>query len=472
MKQSIGEFLATLRKAHGFTQQEVADRLGVSNKTVSAWERGTALPDILLLPVLAELYGVTADEILAGERMPSAGEERAELSERSGRKLLRRKLSKFTLQAYLFGGLLALGLFFFFFGWYVDLVTVMWSGWRWWLLLLFMGLALSVVSLICLVAFSRSAEASGDDDLPQIGSFVILLRRKLSLALCVPALVPFGFAVFSMIVIFAGTSHQVPVLLAVALAAAFILLLAGILFPSAAVKKYGGEEAAALRSRNKKLYKRAALFSLIPILLAAAVSVLFAVWKPEARGLLHSAEKGEMIQFLETLTLAEGVSHPDGSVSSEVREYIFPLSELAATAEEWEPCDLGDGFSCVFFNGKESCKISRDEPFHVLGSGTLGELTELTVFRLYSGDRTFSAYNARYNTACMNSWILTEDWRGVNVPQRIELFAKGDGAELYRCHEEDYFPLAATVSLAGSLTGVAVCVLVCLVKREKYPVKL
>ncbi len=465
-RQSIGEFLAALRKARGFTQQEVADRLDVSNRTVSSWECNSALPDILLLPAIAELYGVTADEILAGARKPSAGEEGAALSERSERKLLKRKLSKFTAQAYLFGGLLALGLFFFFLGWFIDLVTTVWTGWPWWLPLLFAGLALSAVSLICLIAFSRSAETSGDDDLPQNGSFVILLRRKLALALCIPALVPFGFAVLSMVVILAGTFSPIPLLAAVAVAVFFALLLAGILLPSAAVKKYGGEEAAALRARNKKLYKKTALFGLIPILLAVAVSVFFAVWKPEKRGLLYSAERGEMTEFLETLTLAAGVSHPDGSVSSEVREYVFPLSELASTAEEGEQCDLGDGFSCVFFDGKESCKISRDEPFHVLGSGSLGERIELTVFRLYSEDRTFSAYNVRYNTACMDSWISTK------VPQQIELFTEGDGAKLYRCHEENYFPLAAPISLAGGLLGVMVCALVCFVKREKYSVKL
>lgn len=64
-----GAYLAALRKARGMTQQEAADQLGVSNKTVSKWENGAGLPDITLLPALAELYGVTADDILAGETL-------------------------------------------------------------------------------------------------------------------------------------------------------------------------------------------------------------------------------------------------------------------------------------------------------------------------------------------------------------------------------------------------------------------
>ena len=63
-----GAYLAALRKARGMTQQEAADQMGVSNKTVSKWENGAGLPDITVLPALAELYGVTADDILAGER--------------------------------------------------------------------------------------------------------------------------------------------------------------------------------------------------------------------------------------------------------------------------------------------------------------------------------------------------------------------------------------------------------------------
>ena len=71
MRQTIGEFLAAQRKAKGFTQKQVADMLGVSNRTLSAWEQGRAYPDILTLPALSEIYGVTADEILNGEKASS-----------------------------------------------------------------------------------------------------------------------------------------------------------------------------------------------------------------------------------------------------------------------------------------------------------------------------------------------------------------------------------------------------------------
>lgn len=71
----MGEFLTSLRKSKGYTQLEAANLLGVSNKTVSSWETGASCPDISMLPALAELYGVTCDEILRGKRIPETESE-------------------------------------------------------------------------------------------------------------------------------------------------------------------------------------------------------------------------------------------------------------------------------------------------------------------------------------------------------------------------------------------------------------
>ena len=71
-KKTLGSFISALRRAQGLTQQEVADRLAVSNKAVSRWERDEAMPDITLLPAIADLFGVTVDELLRGERKRAA----------------------------------------------------------------------------------------------------------------------------------------------------------------------------------------------------------------------------------------------------------------------------------------------------------------------------------------------------------------------------------------------------------------
>lgn len=74
-----GSFLATLRKSKGYTQQDVADMLNISNKTVSRWEKGVGYPEITMLPVIAEIYGVTTDELLAGERIIKENSNRCQL---------------------------------------------------------------------------------------------------------------------------------------------------------------------------------------------------------------------------------------------------------------------------------------------------------------------------------------------------------------------------------------------------------
>ncbi len=68
MKVTLGAFIAALRKEKGLTQRELSEMLSVSDKTVSHWERDETSPDISLLPVIAEIFGITVDELLRGEK--------------------------------------------------------------------------------------------------------------------------------------------------------------------------------------------------------------------------------------------------------------------------------------------------------------------------------------------------------------------------------------------------------------------
>ena len=67
-KDRFGAFVAQLRREKGMTQRELADRLYVSDKAVSKWERGLSLPDVALLVPLADCLGVSVTELLRGER--------------------------------------------------------------------------------------------------------------------------------------------------------------------------------------------------------------------------------------------------------------------------------------------------------------------------------------------------------------------------------------------------------------------
>lgn len=66
--EKIGEFIAQLRKSQNLTQRELAEKLNVTDKAVSKWERGVSLPDITILPDLSEMLCVTITELLNGEK--------------------------------------------------------------------------------------------------------------------------------------------------------------------------------------------------------------------------------------------------------------------------------------------------------------------------------------------------------------------------------------------------------------------
>ena len=103
-KKTMGSFLAALRRANGMTQKELAERLNVSDKSVSRWERDDGAPDLALIPVIAEVFGVTCDELLRGERA-AAGEEQGAQStpkgEQQKKHLLAASLSRFRSRCYI-----------------------------------------------------------------------------------------------------------------------------------------------------------------------------------------------------------------------------------------------------------------------------------------------------------------------------------------------------------------------------------
>lgn len=71
-KEKFGSFVAQLRKEKGLMQKDLAEKLYVSDKAVSKWERGLSIPDVSLLIPLAEVLGVTVTELLECKRIPGA----------------------------------------------------------------------------------------------------------------------------------------------------------------------------------------------------------------------------------------------------------------------------------------------------------------------------------------------------------------------------------------------------------------
>ena len=117
-KKTIGSFIATLRKANGMTQKELAEKCNVSDKTVSRWEREDGVPDLSVIPVIAEIFGVTCDELLRGERKSQAKpEESMEAENMSGGKsekqrhrILTVSMNKYKNRTFVAVGISSLGL--------------------------------------------------------------------------------------------------------------------------------------------------------------------------------------------------------------------------------------------------------------------------------------------------------------------------------------------------------------------------
>ena len=64
MKKTLGTMIAELRKEHGMTQLELAEKMGVTDKAVSKWERDLSCPDINSIPNLAQILGVSVEELM------------------------------------------------------------------------------------------------------------------------------------------------------------------------------------------------------------------------------------------------------------------------------------------------------------------------------------------------------------------------------------------------------------------------
>ena len=67
-QKKIGAFLKALRAEKGLTQEQLAEKMLVSSRTVSRWETGANLPDLSVLLEIADFYGVELRELLDGER--------------------------------------------------------------------------------------------------------------------------------------------------------------------------------------------------------------------------------------------------------------------------------------------------------------------------------------------------------------------------------------------------------------------
>lgn len=163
-KKTIGKFIAVLRKANGMTQQDLGEKLFVSDKTVSRWERDECNPDLSLIPAIAEIFGITTDELLRGERnapitSDTPNEDEALKQKRKSEKQLKAMISG---QKRKFGNLSMISLGIALFGLIVGMIINL--GFSKGLIAFFVTSIFLMASTICQICFTANARISANED--------------------------------------------------------------------------------------------------------------------------------------------------------------------------------------------------------------------------------------------------------------------------------------------------------------------
>ena len=177
-KQTIGKFIAALRKAHGMTQKELGEKLYVSDKTVSRWERDECDPELHLIPVIAEVFGVTADELLRGQRRsesaapnPETAARQKQKSDKQWRSLLQRRQVRFRNLSLMARGVALVGLI---------VAAVCDLCFTHALLGFCLGLVFLIAATIMALCFDASARLQCDEDEPERQNEVDAFNHQLT----------------------------------------------------------------------------------------------------------------------------------------------------------------------------------------------------------------------------------------------------------------------------------------------------
>lgn len=286
-KKTIGCFIAALRKANGMTQKDLAEKLNVSDKTVSRWERDDGAPDLAAIPVIAEIFDVTCDELLRGERKSPT--ERAEATEedeptpkaeKQRQRLLKSTLSQYKNHTYIAIGVSVIGII-------VALVCNL--AFLKAILGFFLGAIFFAASIVCQAVFVNKAFFSVEDAGLDVNVLSDYKRKVLGLAeKSIGLTVAFIGFTFPLILVdaYMGLGSDSLLILGAMGAATFLLIYAVVLYflNASFLKKdvYSlSEKEAAVYRCNHKL-KRTYAIILVILLVATFVCHQFAtsIWGP------------------------------------------------------------------------------------------------------------------------------------------------------------------------------------------------
>ncbi|MBO5701196.1 MAG: helix-turn-helix transcriptional regulator [Clostridia bacterium] len=191
-KKTIGKFIAVLRKANGMTQKDLGDKLFVSDKTVSRWERDECTPELSLIPAIAEIFGITTDELLRGEKNnpDTLIEDEPKLSAKAEKQF---KAMIFG-QKRKFGNLSLISVGISLFGLIVGMIINL--GFSKGLISFFVTSIFLMASTICQICFTANTRisASEDDDYRELTDTANSAFVQKSISVCLVNFIIFSFS--------------------------------------------------------------------------------------------------------------------------------------------------------------------------------------------------------------------------------------------------------------------------------------
>lgn len=287
-KKTIGGFISALRKANGMTQKDLAERLNVSDKSVSRWENDEGAPDLSLIPVIAEIFGVTCDELLRGER--KSPEQRAEpvtdtepspKAEKQLQRMLKSAMAQYKNRTYIAMGISVGGLLT---ALICNLVFLRAS------LGFLLGAIFFAASIVCQIVFLNRAMFSVEEEefqnLPELNGFKrnTVKLTEISVGLTV-LLIGFTFPLVLVDAYLGLTAVGMLIYGLIGMAISMILYAVILWFVNAQLLKKGvyslSEKESQVYRYNHKLQKNLAI-ALVTLIVVTAIiqSVATSIWGP------------------------------------------------------------------------------------------------------------------------------------------------------------------------------------------------
>lgn len=192
-KNAIGQFISALRKANGMTQKQLAEKLNVSDKAVSRWERDECAPDLSLIPVIADIFGVTSDEILRGERNTQYSYVSNNKSEKQIKRLIDGAQTKFTVRSIISIGIGLVGLL---------AAMICNYGFLRANIGFFIGSVFYLVAVICEVIFTKLAFFSIENDDFEDNNFILCKKHFFRISALTCSIILILFSVTLPLVVF------------------------------------------------------------------------------------------------------------------------------------------------------------------------------------------------------------------------------------------------------------------------------